>query len=205
MIVLDCPQGGDEWVTARLGIATASQFHRILTKKTMKPSAQAKGYLHELLAEWAIGFPLDDAASGFMERGTALEDAAADFYEFQSDVNTTKVGLVLSDDRRVGCSPDRLVGDDGGLEIKCPSAKVHVSYILGTPVDDYRAQVQGALWLTDRKWWDVLSYHPELPPALVRVERDDAFILALSSTVADFLDRLDDAKVSMKGKGVLHV
>ena len=41
------------------------------------------------------------------------------------------------------------------------------------------------MWITQRKWWDFLSYHPSLPPLLIRVERDDEYIKALEAIVID--------------------
>ena len=202
MITLNMKQGTDEWKRARLGIPTASQFHRIITAKTLKPSASAQGYLHQLLAEWMLGEPLDEGAeTPWMVRGTALEDEAVRWYELQRDATTTEVGLCLLDDRSAGCSPDRLVGADGGLEIKCPSAAVHVGYLLGDPSKDHYAQVQGALWITGRQWWDVLSYNPSMPQALIRVERDEEFIAALAEGVAALTERMSQAKQILIRRG----
>lgn len=203
MIILNCEQGSDEWKRARLGIPTASQLHKVLTPRTGKLSSQADGYAHELLAEEMLGHPLDDAASDFMTRGTLLEKSAVEFYEFQRDLRTQKVGFILRDDRRTGCSPDRLVGDDGGLEIKCPSAKVHVGYMLGQDADTYKCQVQGALWITGRAWWDWLSYNPELPPVLIRFERDEEFISKLASAVDQFIEYLSECRVKLIANGYM--
>jgi len=200
MILLDVAQGSPEWIAARVGIPTASQFGRILTPKTMKLGAGAKTYMMELLAEWMIGAALDGEVTAFMERGTELEDKAVEFYEFQREVETTAVGFCLTDDGRCGASPDRLVGEDGGLEIKCPSATVHVSYLMGD-MGKYNAQIQGGMWVTGRQWWDFLSYNPEMPPALVRVERDEEFIGKLADAMETFLDDLDAAKQKMRALG----
>lgn len=204
MRVLTHNQGGPEWIRARLGIPTASRFDRILTAKTLKPSAQAAGYIEELVAEWAIGEPLDAFSSGFMDRGTGMEEEAAEWYEGETGIVTQKVGLCLRDDGRVGCSPDRLVGEDGGLEIKCPSAKTHVGYLLGRPgivAEEYLHQVQGALWLTGRAWWDVLAYHPTMPPILWRVAPDPRFHAALDAAMAVFLADLEAAKDRLRSMG----
>ena len=193
MIRLDFAQGSPEWHAARLGIPTASNFGRILTPGG-KLSASADTYMHELIAERMLGFPLNAGSVDFMERGKALEEQAVAFYELQRGVDTEQVGFVLTDDRRAGCSPDRFVGLDGGLESKCPSPAVHVGYLLDGGISDkYRPQVQGALWMTGRWWWDTLSYHPDLPPALVRVERDAEYITAIEVAVSAFCDRLDAA------------
>lgn len=193
MIRVDCLQGSAEWHAARLGVPTASQFHRILSPRSLKPSAQAERYLCELAAERILGTPLDSASSEFMERGKALEDEAVAWFELQRGVDTEKIGFALTDDRRAGCSPDRLVGADEGLEIKCPSPAIHVGYLLGDISEEYRLQVQGGLWVTGRKRWNLLSYSPLLPSALVVIERDREAIEALESALDEFCKRLDEA------------
>lgn len=195
MIRLDMQQGSVEWQMARLGIPTASQFHRIVTPKTMKLSSGVDAYAHELLAEEMLGHPINEDETLFMTRGTELEAQAMKFYEFTRGVETERVGLVLRDDAMVGCSPDRLVGEDGGLELKCPSAAVHVAYMLNTSdALKYNAQIQGALWLTGRQWWDWLSYNPEMPSVLVRFQRDETFITTLAGAVNQFVEYLDERR-----------
>jgi hypothetical protein len=179
MKILDVEQGTMEWALARLGIPTASQFDRILTPKTRKASTSRDAYRAELLAEWLMGQPLDWGTSAWMERGTELEDEARRWYEMDRGVDVQTVGVVVRDDGLVGGSPDGLVGEDGGLEIKCPAAVQHVKYMLGVDELAHVGQVQGYLYLTGRKWWDVLSYNPDLPPVVKRVERDEDYLAAL--------------------------
>lgn len=201
MIRLDVEQGSLEWLEARLTIPTASEFDRIITPKTLKLSASSEAYRHELLAEWLLGEPLVSGDSGFMMRGTAMEDEARAWYEMQRDVDVDRVGFLLRDEQDAGCSPDSLVGEDGGLEIKCPSAAVHVGYLLGSVADAYRCQVQGCLWITGRQWWDVLSYHPTLPKALVRVERDEVFIEALAKLHGQFWAYIQEGRDALLKRG----
>lgn len=203
MIRVDVEQGTQAWQDARIGLPTASNFDRILTPKTMKLSASADAYAFQLLAEQALGYPMDAASSGFMERGKDMEQHAVAFYELQRDVTTERVGFVLRDDRRVGCSPDRFVGTDGLLEIKCPSAAVHIGYLLDGGIG-YRAQVQGQLWICERDHIDTLSYHPELPCALRRETRDEPFIAALSAAVDQFLAHMDDLKERLQRFGMFE-
>jgi hypothetical protein len=186
VILLDVQQGGAEWLKARLGIPTASNFEKVLTPATRKPSTQANGYMRQLLAEWLIGVPHESETSGFMERGTELEPAAAAWYAHDRDVDVQEVGLVLRDDRMVASSPDRLVGEDGTLEIKCPSAATHVGHLLDG-MGGHVGQIQGALWLTGRQWCDLISYHPDLPAVVVRVGRDEEYIAALDAAVSTFV------------------
>lgn len=204
MITFDVAQGTTEWADLRLGIPTASQFHRIITPKTLKVSGQAADYAYELLAELVMGEPMDNATSGFMNRGTIQEHKAVQFYELQLDVETESVGFVLRDDRRVGCSPDRFVGPNGLLEVKCPAADTHIKYLLADDGigADYRCQMQGQLWLCEREWLDSLSYNPLMPPALVRVTRDEDFIKALSFAVERFLEQLEGMKETLSKRGL---
>lgn len=195
-------QGTEEWARLRIGIPTASCFAKIITPKTLKPSSQADMYMCQLIAEAILGMPLDAEASQFMERGSALEKEAVAFYELERDTTTAAVGFVTLDDGSAGCSPDRLVGDDGLLEIKCPSPAVHVAYRLGVDAvaEKYKAQAQGQLWITGRRWVDCLSYHPDMPPALTRTERDEAFIEALAAEVQQFNLRLEAARATLAQK-----
>jgi len=156
--------------------------------------------MHELLAEWITGIPSSAEQSGFMERGSEMEAWAVGWYELQRSVTTTPVGTCLHDTLPAACSPDRLVGDDGGLEIKCPSAKVHVANLLDA-TDEHYAQAQGNLWITGRKWWDLLSYHPTIPPTIVRIERDEEYIAALDSAMREFAVRLVAARLTLVTRG----
>lgn len=167
-----------------------------MTQKTRKLAAGSESYMHELLAEWLTGIPSSAEQSGFMERGSEMEQWAVSFYELQRGVNTTPVGTCIHVDAFAACSPDRLVGDDGGLEIKCPSAATHVQNMV-EGMKGYTGQVQGALWLTGRQWWDLLSYHPDLPPQVVRVERDEEYIAALEAEMENFLAYLMRAREHM--------
>lgn len=204
MIVLDLQQGSAEWVKARLGIPTASQFGRIITA-TGKMSGQAEGYMHELLAESLLGEPADSFSSGFMVRGSDQEQEAIRLYEFQREVDVERVGFCLLDNRRAGCSPDGLVGPDGGIEIKCPAAKTHVGYLLGSPDKDYKTQVQGNLWITERKWWDIFSFNPFMAPAIVRCYRDEDFIKSIAFWLDEFMDKLDVAREKLIEMGAVPV
>lgn len=203
MKVYDVAQGTPEWSALRAGIPTASEFSRILTPAG-KPSKSAEPYLFSLLAERMMGHPLVEFSSGWMERGSCMETEAVTFYEFQRDLETVKVGFMTTDDGRIGASPDRLVGDRGLLEIKCPAPHTHVGYLLGNSVDAaYYPQVQGQLWISGRDWLDILSYHPEMPPALVRVERDADYIEALDAALRAFSNTLEQLASELETRGWL--
>ena len=187
------PQNTPEWRELRAGIPTASAFDRIITKGG-KASTQQEKYKYQLLAERILGRPLEDAPfSWAMERGSSLEKKAVEYDEFQTDIETIPAGFCTDDQERWGCSPDRFVGDTGLLEIKCPEIAQHMMYLMkeGSAYEDYKIQAQGQLWITGRLWVDFLSYHPDLPWALVRVTEDDEFIAAIAEKVGKFSEDLE--------------
>lgn len=201
MIILDCVQGEPEWLQARLGIPTASCFDKIITP-TGKPSTQAEAYCNKLVAEWLVGAPVDDYTNPHMQRGTELEPQARAFYEMQADTDVKQVGFVLRDDRLVGCSPDGIVAP-GLLEIKCPAPSTHVEYLLNGGVPSkYIPQVQGQMYITESDWCDFVSFHPLMQPVIVRVNRDDKFITALTKALDEFVSMLADRKTQLINKGI---
>lgn len=202
MQIHNVDQNSDEWLSLRLGIPTASEFGKILTA-TGKPSTQKTDYMNKLLAEWMTGKPVDSwGGNEHTERGHELEDDARSDYEFMHDVQVTRVGFVTRDDGLVGCSPDGLVGDDGGHEIKCPSGGVHVSYLLKEEVPTkYIPQVQGSIMVCERDWWDFTSYHPDMESLHVRVYRDDDYIQQLNEELKKFIDKMLKMREQLKSIG----
>lgn len=205
MIIHRCIQGSTEWLHLRAGIPTASEFDKIITPGG-KPSKSAEPYRYRLLAERCMGHPCKEYISLDMQRGSDEEIRAVRFYELQTDSNTIPVGFITDDERRYGASPDRLVGDDGQLEIKVPNESTHMGYVLasGGAYEAYKVQVQGQLWVTGRRWTDVLSWHPELPPALVRIERDDDFISKIEHEVMKFCRELEKDYIFVLERGYVQ-
>ena len=191
-VYTDVIQGTPECLYLRAGLPTASNFDRILTPGG-KPSKSAEPYMFTLLAERMMGHPVEEKGfSRWMDRGNEMEAEAVSFYHLQRE-DTVKVGFITNEAGTIGASPDRLVGDRGLLEIKVPAEHTHVSYLMqiGGAYQEYRVQVQGQLWIAEREWCDVLSYHPEMPPALYRIERDEDFIEKLACAVEAFAEVLE--------------
>jgi len=182
-------QGSEEWFAARVGIPTASCFKDIITSQGKK-SASFGRYANTLVAAKLMGRAPETFQNEWMARGTELEPQARAFYEFERDVTVTEVGLCLLDDGSAGASPDGLT-DTYGLEIKCPAPHTHVDYLSKSKVpSEYIAQVQGCMWICERDAWDFLSFHPDMPPLLVRVNRDDEFIKTLSGLIVELNDKV---------------
>lgn len=204
-VYFDVIQNTPEWHALRAGIPTSSAFDRIVTPKG-RASSQAEKYMFQLLAERLMGHPIEEFSSHWQDRGSRMESDAVASYEFQRDLDTTKVGFITNDFGTIGASPDRLVNEDGLLEIKVPSEAVHISYLLrvGSAYEEYKVQVQGQLWIAERRWSDVLSFHPELPEALIRIERDEDFIEKLSLAVEAFSQQLEELTEMAVKRGWLN-
>lgn len=195
MQIIDCEQGTVEWHAARCGIPTASRFKDILAKGELK---MRNKYLRDLAAEVIRGTVEEDGYSNaHMERGKAQEAEARDLYAFMRGVEPIAVGFIRNE--RAGCSPDSLVDDAGGLEIKTALGHIQIERLMkGTLPSEHVAQVQGGLWITERQWWDFVSYSPGLPPLIIRVERDEAYIAQLAKAVQAFNEELDSIVQSIR-------
>lgn len=186
--IINCAQGSEEWHRARAGIVTASRFKDILAKGEGK---MRERYLHDLAAEQMRGWIEDEGFSNaHMERGSLMEAEARDLYAYTRGVDPVQVGFIRSG--RKGCSPDSLIGDDGGLEIKSALGHIQIARLRrGELPNEHRAQVQGCMWVSGRSWWDFCSYSKDLPPLIIRVERDEEYIAQLAKAVDAFNEELD--------------
>lgn len=200
----DLVQGTPEWRALRAGKVTASETYVLMTAKarTGELTAGARTYLYRILSEWALGQPYETAKSAFMVRGSALEDRAWATYEFDHRATTEKVGGVENDAHTVWGSPDRLIGADGGGELKIYSAPNHIRALFEGN-DDPMIQIQANLWIAERSWWDSYFWNPVLPAVCVRIERDDDLIATLASSVGVFLEHLEAAKDKLRTMGVI--
>ena len=191
---IDAVQGTDEWKQARLGIATASRFHDIMSKTRSGYSASRKNYMAELVVERLTGQPADSYQSAAMQWGTDNEPVARLNYALETGNEVAETGLWV--DGEIGASPDGLVNGDGTLEIKCPNTSTHIETLTSRKVPkQYYAQIQGQLMLTDRKWCDFVSYDPRLPEnaqmIVIRVDRDNDYIKELRAELKSFLQEVD--------------
>jgi hypothetical protein len=182
----DVAQYSEAYDRLKLGIPTSSHFHKIITPQG-KPSKQWREYACVLIAERILQRRLEFYNSPAMERGLIVEADAADWYEFDQDVTAQKIGFITDDNHTVGCSPDRLVGDDGLLEIKAPLPHTQVAYwIFGEINERFWPQLQGQLYVSQRSWVDIVSWHDVLPKVVMRVEPDEKFIEALDRELQIF-------------------
>ena len=184
-------QGTDEWLEARAGILTASTIGQLITAKTIKPAMndRSRGLCQTLIAERITGNVEPVHPNRAMTRGTLLEPEARRIYAAQTGQDVDEVGFARldTDTYTLGSSPDGLVSETGGIEIKSPSAKVHVSTVLSGAIPDYnRAQVQAFLHVTGRDWCDFISYLPGEPLCIIRDYPDPRWQTAIASAAEQF-------------------
>lgn len=198
MIVHDCAQRSEAWHTLRLGRLTGSVAGDMLaTVKTKGAEAAARRDLRlRLVCERLTGASSEsDYVSKEMARGIDLEPAARAAYEAATGSLVRPVGFLAHDELAAGCSPDGLVRG-GIVEIKCPKAATHLSYIRGRALPaDYRAQVTHNLWITGAGFCDFVSYDDRMPAALqlfrVRVPREAVDVAAYELAARLFLTEVE--------------
>lgn len=179
-------QGTDAWLQCRLGIPTASKFATVMAKGEGKTRSE---YMRKLAGEILTGQPMASYRNEQMERGNVMEDEARETYAFIYDTDIRRVGFIRNEMR--GASPDSLVGENGGLEIKTAEAHIQIDRLERDRVPpEHVAQVQGNLWVAEREWWDFVSYWPGLPILRKRVYRDEPYIKNLAGEVGRFNDEL---------------
>ena len=207
MRTFKCEQGSAEWHALRMGLPTASSFHKIITPARCEPSTQARAYMFELVAEKLLGVPAQELDNlPWIQRGKDLEPEAARAYEFQHDLSTEPVGFITNDAGTIGASPDRLVISDAGeligaVELKCPAPHTHIAYWADGFGADYRVQVQGQMYVTGLDWIDRCSYHPMLPMVCVRTHRDDEFIGKLATALNVFVEQKEALAARLRATG----
>jgi putative phage-type endonuclease len=194
MIHIFCEQRSDEWFRLRRGIPTASSFSKIMTSK-LDYSKSAEKYAWDLVGE-SFGIERDKVfVSHAMQHGIDFEDEASFSYSLTAEAEVEECGFIFQDDRKFwGASPDRLIGDDGLLEIKCPQPARMVEYHEQQKLPtQYIQQVYGQLLVTGRKWLDFYAYHPEMKPFLIRVNADSQ----KQNKVQDCLERFTKYRLDL--------
>ena len=187
MIIIDIPQGGESWFQEKLGKPSASRFDEIVTTKG-ELSKQREGYLYDLAAQVISGISPEGFKSSAMEEGTRREDESRKLYELINDAEVKQCGVIYKDEWKLAlCSPDGIVNNSYGLELKNVIPKTMVKYLLdGVLPAAYFQQVQGSLYITGFDRWDFLAYSPGLPPLIIEVSRDEIFIAKLEVALYEF-------------------
>lgn len=192
--IIECEQGGEDWLLYRAGIATSSKFAVVLAKgkgKGEDSQGRAK-YMRQLCAERITDRPATTYTNKHMERGRVMEAEARESYAFERDLVPELVGFMRRDDVRAGASPDSLIDTNGLCEIKTKIEDLQIEVLdRGEVPSCHIAQLQGQLWISLREWVDFVSYWPGLPLFVKRVYRDERYIAELAAAVREFNEELD--------------
>ena len=190
------------FLAARCGKLTASRMCDAMDfLKNGMPTARRMQYLRELLAERLTGYSVSHVVTDAMVWGQEHEDEAVDvfverypqyqvrishFYEHQTIAN-------------FGATPDREVGADGLIEVKCPTTSTYLEWVLGGVVPEkHKPQMCAQLLCSGRAWCGFVAYDPR-----IREEKRQLFLRKYVPSAEElskveaaaqlFLDELDNA------------
>ena len=198
-------QQTEQWYKDRAGKITASRFSDVLavSKHDGAPLKAREDYMAELVCERLTGQPIALPETFAMKWGNDNEPFARNAFEIATGHMVQEVGFVIhSDYSYTGCSPDGLINNDGGLELKCPVNSVrHLRCFLSGVPEEHVAQIQGSMLITGRAWWAFGSYDPRMPEYLrlyhTIIKRDEKYIdtlltaiITLNKEVTEFIEKL---------------
>lgn len=188
-------QGSPEWFAMRAGKITASRIADVMAKgRGTTESATRSKYRAQIITERLTGVSQeDDYETEPMRRGKEMEPFARAAYEAEHGFLVEQVAFVDHPSLYMaGCSPDGLVAEDGGCEIKCPNTTTHVRWLIAGEVPaEHQKQMHWCMAVTGRKWWDFVSYDNRLPdPDLFlftrRLARDEKVIADMEAAAREF-------------------
>lgn len=203
MKIHDVIQGSPDWLLARLGKVTASQAENLISPTfKIRDGEMPKTFLHKKLAEVWRGEPMEQYEGGWeTEHGVMREEEARRFFCFTYDqFNLKNVGFIETDDQRAGCSPDGLLDEDNGLELKSPATPhTHVRYLVnGVLPPEYAVQVHFSMFVTGRPKWTFCSYFRKFPTFVLTVERNVAIMATIGTALETFYASFDTAMAKLK-------
>jgi hypothetical protein len=202
-------QGSAEWHDLHIGVPTASSFASVLAAGEGK---MRSSYMRQVAAEAITGERIETYKSADMMRGLAMEDEARQHFMRSRFCRLERCGFVrrtvvtaIGTKFVVGCSPDSLIDDDGVLEIKTMRPDLLIELLdkgaAGFPTE-HRAQCQGSMWVTGRKYVHLTIFYRGMPSADFVINRDDEYIKNLSNEVERFSFEVRKLIERTKARGV---
>lgn len=194
-------QRTEEWHAARRGRITASSVGAILGNA---PYATRDDVMRRMVREW-VGAEPEFEGNIATEYGTRNEVGALTEYMMETGNAVEAVGFITCEDW-AGCSPDGLIGDGGGLEIKCPfGMRKDEAPAFKSLADQphYYDQIQFSMWVTDRSWWHFYQWSPR-GTAMEKVMRDYAWadenLPKLRQFYAEYLAEREEPAIHLEPK-----
>lgn len=185
-------QGSSEWLHMKLGVISASNISRALSKKG---SATRDGYMAELVAQIATREKPEINARP-LEWGKENELAARSIYEFEMDTEFKQVPIIFKDkSMRCAVSPDGY--GERPLELKCPfSSRVFIEFVCSEKIKkEYIDQCQYSMWVTNANFWDFANYDPRMTKKqfhCVTIERDEKKMKEFDEKIPEFISEMDE-------------
>jgi hypothetical protein len=149
-------QNTPEWFEDRLGYITCSQLIKL------KSPAPRDKYIMQL-ADERQGIIGKNFSTYHTKRGHDMEKIAIKVYEGINDVKTIPTGFIKSQHLQwFGGSPERLVGDNGLLEVKSFTdiKRIKRMRFESIPVE-ILVQIHGQIMVTGREWCDLVLFTPQ--------------------------------------------
>lgn len=201
-------QTDPSWIPARVGKLTASRMVDAMAMvkdgaklkdgtQKYKPGAARATLMRDLLAERLVGAAKDHYVTAAMQWGLDHEEDAAAAYEAHSGNILRPGGFVEHHTiANFGATPDRFIGRDGLLEIKCPTTETYVKWVTeGVVPDEHRAQMAAQILCTRRRWVDFVAYDPRVPAGyqlfVRRFEPTPEYLAEVEQAAIAFLHDLD--------------
>ena len=159
-------QRSPEWFAAKVGKIGGSRAGPVGERlKNGEPASGMKTVIKQLVYERIAGTNYTIPITWDMQRGMDHEDDARNLYMAKTGRLVTEAGWLDHPGLDgLGCSPDGLVDDDGGIEIKGPRLENHLETAESAEIPkQYIDQMTLICAVTGRKWCDFVSYSPEAP------------------------------------------
>lgn len=195
----DIEQRSDAWIQKRLGFCGCSRIGDVMaTGRGGQPSATRRNYMHELLCERLTGVHNETYCSKEMQWGVEQEPIARSLYEAKTGQMVIETGGMEHPKIKWWYgSPDGLIGNDGGIEIKCKTTANHLETMMSGKIDTaHLYQITGYVEIFNLSWYDYVGFDPRLPENLQlyvkRFYRDDLPIDEVRDAVTKFIDELNE-------------
>ena len=191
IIIDEFEQYSPEWYAACAGNVGASSLDKIITT-TGARSKQREDFLLQLAGEKITGKQEETFQSLAMQKGKEREAGARALFEMLYNIEVKQCALVYKDEWKLcHCSPDGLIGEKKGIEIKNPTMKTHIKYLLqNTLPTEYLLQTQMSLYVTERESWYFMSAFEGLPPLIIEVQRNEKLIEIIGKEINEFNQEL---------------
>lgn len=201
-------QGSEAWLTARLGVISASRASDLIAtgRGGKGVGAARKTYLRQLVAEVCTGQQKDMGKFRQTEWGHEHEATAREIFAFNESLNIQTIPFIYGDvSMRYGCSPDGLADEFSGLEIKVPyTTDVYLNFLLdGEVKPEYLDQCQFSMFVTGLPYWHFCNHDPRMKKNgfhSITIERDEALMKTFKDAVDSMVFDMDSelARIGFK-------